>query len=155
MKNFIQQIKREDRRIEMRKKALAQVAERAKPVTIQITEDKPEMVMNVDAPVTPANTANPSPPLSSVGAASPLHPSLPPRPTTQPTSTQSTPGPTTTTPAPIPAPAPAPAPASSPAPAQPPPAKKADPTDPQVAKFEEVRVSPSLHVQVLIRCIIG
>lgn len=145
MKDFIQQIKREDRRIEMRKQALARIAERAKPTTTQAPEDKSEMAMNVDAQATPPNPPTPSPAPPSVGAASPLHPSLPPRPTTQPTSTQSTPGPTTT---PAPTPAPAPAPAPSPVPAPLPPAKKTDPVDPQVAKYEEVRFPSAFTFKV-------
>lgn len=91
--------------------------------------------MSVDAPATPAPTPAtlapaPSSQASSVAMASPLHPSLPPRPNAQ---SQ----PLSNSPAPAPASSPAP-----PAPAPPSPVKKLEALDSQIAKFDEVSFFP-------------
>ncbi|KAJ3575241.1 hypothetical protein NP233_g1220 [Leucocoprinus birnbaumii] len=132
VKDFAKKIKLEDSRIEMRKKNLARIAERqaqalaAQAAKAQAESESKETPMKVDA----------SAPTPAPVATSPLHPSLPPRPTTstpiQPPPAQ--PGPTPAPAASTPAPAPvAPTPASTPGPS----AKKIEPMDPQIAKFEE------------------
>ncbi|XP_006454268.1 hypothetical protein AGABI2DRAFT_182243, partial [Agaricus bisporus var. bisporus H97] len=133
VKDFVKKIKLEDNRIELRRKTLAQIAERQaqKEAPAQAQDAGKEAaggdaVMSVDAPATPAPTlAAPSSQASSVAMASPLHPSLPPRPNAQ---SQ----PLSNSPAPAPASSPAP-----PAPAPPSPVKKLEALDSQIAKFDE------------------
>jgi len=129
VKDFVKKVKLEDNRIEMRKKSLARVAERqlaAQEEKAQIESDSKETPAGVDAPT----------PIAIAAAASALHPSLPPRPLTavQPTQAQST---TSSTPnstsiqvtAPVVS------------------VKKTEPLDPQIAKFEEVRLLLRWRIQ--------
>jgi len=129
VKDFVKKVKLEDNRIEMRKKSLARVAERqlaAQEEKAQIESDSKETPASVDAPA----------PIAIAAAASALHPSLPPRPltTVQPTQAQSTtssiPNSTSTQ-------------VSAPVV----PVKKTEPLDPQIAKFEEVRLLLHWRIQ--------
>ncbi|KAG5222357.1 THO complex transcription elongation factor-domain-containing [Salix suchowensis] len=130
VKDFVMKIKREDTRIEMRKKFLARTAERRSVMQKAVSPAPPPVVTATekeDKADGPAGTPS---------TGSTLHPSLPAKPGSTPAAT---PAPTASTvPAPA-APTPVPAPASVqpsvPAPVQPAPVI----VDEQIAKYEEVR----------------
>jgi len=126
VKDFVKKVKLEDNRIEMRKKSLARVTERQ----LAAQEEKPQV--ESDSKETPASVDASAP----TAVASALHPSLPPRPLTavQPTQVQSATTPisnSTTTQAPAPVVS----------------VKKTEPLDPQIAKFEEVRLLLCWRIQ--------
>ncbi|KAG6829776.1 hypothetical protein H0H92_003566 [Tricholoma furcatifolium] len=181
VKDFVKKIKMEDQRIELRKKQLARLRPPPPPLK---KEETPAPMPPVKVEVTPApmkvdepspskpSTPAPAPPPSDTLAApqpqlanagaSPLHPSLPPKPGSAPLKPPTpvptpTPTPTATTApapaggegseqqaAPTPAPAPAPAPSPTPAPEEPKPKPKPKavvlPPDPMIAKYEEASI---------------
>ncbi|KXN88950.1 THO complex subunit 1 [Leucoagaricus sp. SymC.cos] len=130
VKDFIKKIKLEDNRIEMRKKALAQALEPQAQTSTPTPKAPPpekntgERLMNVDASSS-ATTAQIPAPTPAAPAASLLHPSLPPRPTTVVAAASPPP------PVPVPTLTPTPAPPTAPS------VKKLGPVDPQISKFEE------------------
>lgn len=160
VKDFVKKVKQEDARIDMRRKQLMKNAERlaqarakAAAAAIALQESTALQETPTAAPTsTPVTETKVEPPITSLSA-SPLHPSLPPKPGTAPVKLLADAGassparpPSTVTPAPVssaiaaptPIPTPVAVPASETTPAVvPPPAPPL--TDDQITRFEEVQ----------------
>ncbi|KAJ8586500.1 UDP-glucose 4-epimerase [Rhizopogon salebrosus TDB-379] len=158
VKDFVKKVKQEDARIDMRRKQLMKNAERlaqarakAAAATIALQESTALQETPTAAPtLIPVTETKVEPPITSLSA-SPLHPSLPPKPGTAPVKLLADAGassparpPSTVTPAPVssaiaaptPIPTPVAVPASETTPAVvPPPAPPL--TDDQITRFEE------------------